>query len=57
MPHTRWWMCSPPLETLWKGPMPALIRWVIPRTIANVSRNPSDARNSRSLRSLRKWNP
>jgi len=29
--------------------------WVIPRTIANVTRNPTEARNSRSLRSFWKW--
>src|ERR1700694_2746781 len=55
IPHTRWWMCRPPVLTFWNGPTPARIRWVIARTVPNVSRKPREARNSRSRRSLLKW--
>jgi hypothetical protein len=49
-------MCRPPLLTLWNGPTPARMRWVMARTIPKVTRNPTEARKSLSLRSLRKWN-
>src|SRR5579864_2337599 len=49
-------MCSPPLVTLWKGPTPARIMWVTPRTTAKVTRNANEARNSLSRRSFAKWN-
>src|SRR3954454_11407117 len=48
-PGTTWWMCTPPVLTLPKGPLPARMSRVTTRVIRKVSTNAVRARSSGSL--------